>query len=288
MSTVSDNLIEGNLIGTDPTGTSAQPNATLPMGTNVKLGFGIGLAGATGITIGGTSAAAHNVISGNAGVGIVMSAYIADLSDYDPSSGTQLATTGNLAIGNYIGVDTTGSALLGNVTGVIMEDAASNTLGGTAAAALNVISGNIDSGSDAVGIIGSAATDDVVLGDFIGTDSTGSMAIADYGGVFVGDVETYNAYPFTAATGTASDATIGGTAAGAGNLVASNLHDGIDIDGTSGMGNESAGDLVAGNTVGGALERGRKRLQWYSYPVHDRSACRWKFHWAQHHPRYPS
>ena len=51
-----DNLVEGNRIGTDITGTVAI--------TNGQMGLCI-LNGATGNTIGGTAAGAGNVISGN-------------------------------------------------------------------------------------------------------------------------------------------------------------------------------------------------------------------------------
>ena len=53
-------LIEGNLVGVDVTGVVALPNKT----------SGIRIAGPTNCTIGGTIAAAANVISGNGGDGV--------------------------------------------------------------------------------------------------------------------------------------------------------------------------------------------------------------------------
>ena len=246
LSTVSDNLIEGNLIGTNAAGTGGDGNGALPMGSNVPLGYGLGIAGATGTTIGGTSSAGRNVISDGLGSGITMTAYIKDLSDYDPSSGEQLATTGNLAIGNYIGVDATGLAGLGNVFGVIVAGAASNTIGGTATGATNVISANE---STAIAIMGASATDDVLLGNYIGTDSTGNVAQANLGtGVYIGDAASFSTPPITFATGVPSGATIGGTAAGAGNVIASNTGDGIAILGT--IATKSTGDSILANSIG--------------------------------------
>ena len=177
-----------------------------------------------------------------------MTAYIKDLSDYDPSSGQQLTTTGNLVAGNYLGVDSTGLTALGNDIGVLMADASSNTLGGTAAGATNVISANQGGAVDSVAIIGSAATGDAVLGNDIGTNSTGTSALPDFGGVFVGDVATYDSNTLTAAAGVASGATIGGTAAGSGNLIASNTGNGIAILGT--IATKSTGDSILTNPIG--------------------------------------
>jgi hypothetical protein len=97
-------------------------------------------------TIGGTTAAARNVISGNGAWGI-------RISDAE--------STGNKVQGNYIGTDVTGTVTdpdgtpnngdeLGNgLNGVLIQTgAANNTIGGTTAAARNIISGNGNSGSN--------------------------------------------------------------------------------------------------------------------------------------------
>ena len=65
----SGGAIEGNDIGTDVTGTLAIPNATEdPSEYAIVLGNG-----ASNVTIGGTTVAARNVISGNDGDGILIS-----------------------------------------------------------------------------------------------------------------------------------------------------------------------------------------------------------------------
>ncbi len=93
--------------------------------------------------VGGTTLGAGNVISGN-GTGVYLS---------DGTTGVQIE-------GNYIGVDTTGTAALGNYYyGVLIGGpsarpvlntggSANNTVGGTATGAANVISGNGADGYD--------------------------------------------------------------------------------------------------------------------------------------------
>ena len=79
--------------------------------------------GASNITIGGSSAGQGNVISGNL-------------------TGIELDTPNNTVEGNLIGTNAAGSAALGNSIGVLLDDSAGSTIGGTAAGAGNLISGN--------------------------------------------------------------------------------------------------------------------------------------------------
>jgi hypothetical protein len=115
------NLVQGNLIGLDA---SSQAFAGA---TNA----GVLINHSNASTIGGTTAAARNVISGNAnGVNIE-------------------AGTANVVEGNDIGTDTTGTSAIGNGaggTGVVLGNSTNNTVGGTSAAARNVISGNAGNG----------------------------------------------------------------------------------------------------------------------------------------------
>ncbi|MGI8967641.1 MAG: hypothetical protein ACR2GA_00855, partial [Chloroflexota bacterium] len=109
------NTIEGNLLGTSPSGTVAMGNG----------GPNVGLSAASGNTIGGTTTGARNVISGDAGAGV--SLYL---------------STGNTIEGNYIGTDVTGAKALGNNLGVYANQSSGNTIGGSSSSARNVISGN--------------------------------------------------------------------------------------------------------------------------------------------------
>ena len=153
-----DNLVQGNLIGTNSVGTAAIPN-----------GAGVIVQGSTGNTIGGAASGAGNVISGNTRDGVEI---------------TGAGTSGNLVAGNLVGTTAAGTAALGNgVNGVEIDtDASSNTIGGTAAAAWNVISGN--SGD---GVFVEDSTSDVIQGNLIGTDVTGTVALGNSGfGVEIG------------------------------------------------------------------------------------------------------
>ena len=140
--------IQGNLIGTDVTGALDMEDT----------GDGVLLTRATNVAIGGTSAAARNVISGNQQNGLEI--------DGTPATNTVVQ-------GNYIGVDVTGAASLANVNRGISLDSDNVTIGGSAPGAGNVISAN-----GGIGIIlGGSAT--VVKGNFIGTDPTGTVALGN-------------------------------------------------------------------------------------------------------------
>jgi len=79
-----DNVIEGNFIGTDATGTAALPNRS----------DGIVVSSGPNNTIGGTIPGARNLISGNNGDGVV------------------LLASSNVVQGNFIGTNVTGSVAL--------------------------------------------------------------------------------------------------------------------------------------------------------------------------------
>src|SRR5262249_28750367 len=84
----------------------------------------------------------------------------------------------NLVTGNFIGTDVSGRLNLGNVhNGVLVKDAPGNTVGGTAAGARNLISGN---GFTGVLISDAGATANVVQGNFIGTNAAGTAAVDIY------------------------------------------------------------------------------------------------------------
>ncbi len=132
------NQVRGNYLGTNAAGTAALANGN---GVIINLG-------ATNNTIGGTAAGQANVISGNTFDGVRM-------LDSD--------TSANTVAGNLIGTNAAGTADLGNsVHGVsIFNGAHDNTVGGTVAAARNVISGNDVNG---VSISAPGSTGNSVLG----------------------------------------------------------------------------------------------------------------------------
>ena len=84
-----------------------------------------------GTTIGGTTALARNVISGNRGSGVVVEG----------------DSAGTLVEGNYVGIDPTGTQPLGNAgSGVSIDISPSTTIGGSTQDSGNVISANAQAG----------------------------------------------------------------------------------------------------------------------------------------------
>jgi len=153
----SGTIVQGNLIGTDPTGTAAIPNASA----------GLDITDSVNNVVGGSSPAARNVISGNNGTGVFVWG----------------AATGNTIAGNYIGVDVTGTVDLGNTgRGIELNRAANNTIGGTAPGAGNVVSGN---NAEAIGVFNASASGNVIQGNLIGTNAAGTGAVGNSNGGIV-------------------------------------------------------------------------------------------------------
>jgi hypothetical protein len=224
------NTIEGDFIGTDPSGTAARANGN---------GGGIAVTTGNANTIGGTTPDARNLVSGNIGVGV------------------NLQTDGNTVSGNFIGTDVTGSVALGNSDrGVLVFGGSSDTVGGATPDARNVISGNGDRGVQFI-----SGSDHLLQGNYIGTDVTDSFAIpnGDEGveldgtaGVLVGGA--------TLVPGTGPGNVISGNigvgvsvfADPTGNQIEGNII-GADGTGTNPLGNSLDGVLLRGgpNAVGG-------------------------------------
>lgn len=197
------NTVQGNFIGTDASGTLSLGNG----GSG-----GIWIEGSPGNLIGGTNAADRNLISGNQGPGVYL-----------------LNCSGNTIQGNLIGMSLVGTIALGNGNnGVTVYNAPGNLVGGMVAAARNIISGNAGSG---LYLYGAGATSNLVWGNYIGTDVSGSLALGNGG-----DGVTAQG---------AGGNTIGGVAAGAGNLLSGNFQGGVGLKGAGANGN-----LVQGNLIG--------------------------------------
>lgn len=286
--------VQGNYIGTDWTGT--QVVATPGYGTDQ----GVRVESDRDSVIGGAQPGAGNVISGhNYGVyvwgdrpiggtqrlriqgnrmgstadgqgllwnnqGVYVDGYVGDGWDMEVSDiqiGGIQSEEGNLIAGssqgiivrgpgvhaariqgNKIGTDIDGIDSLRNGTGVMVDNASGVVIGGTAAGAGNVISGNDGNG---VTIVGAGATGNTIQGNYIGTDVTGTARLGNGGfGVLIDDNSSGN--------------TVGGTTAEARNVISGNLL-GIQIsDGSSGnvvqgnyIGPTASGDGHLGNTHGG-------------------------------------
>ena len=198
------NLIVGNYIGVAPDGITDAGNAS----------DGIQIVNANNNTIGGLTPADRNVIAGNAGDGI----------DIQSSDGT-------LVVGNYIGVDATGAGSLGNDTaGVFINLSAGNTIGGTTAAARNIISANALHG---IFVNGNGANNNTIQGNYIGLSASGAAASGlgnGVRGIFLDNGSMLNV--------------IGGATTGAGNVISGNTDHGI------GLNAGSNGNTIQGNLIG--------------------------------------
>jgi parallel beta-helix repeat protein len=224
------NTVAGNWIGTDATGTSAAPNAG--QGVFVQSNANV---------IGGLVASDRNVISGNV------------------KNGVQLYTTatGNHVRGNYIGTNAAGSAAVPNQKcGVSIYAARGNVIGGLRATARNVISGN---SADGVLIASDGASGNKVLGNYIGTDATGTRPVGNLlYGVEVSQPDNFIGGPTSAARNVISGNAKSGVAlylaTATGNRVLGNFI-GTDRSGLRAVGNGGRGVDVtngpSGNYVGG-------------------------------------
>jgi hypothetical protein len=192
-------IIQGNLIGTNALGTAAVANTL----------NGISISTGASHVIGGSTAASRNIISGNQINGIFIN-----------------SSTNNFVQGNYIGTNLAGAAAIPNVSTGVLVFAFNNTIGGSAAGARNVISGNgtgvrVDTGSG----------NTVIQGNAIGTTADGVSSLPNTSdGVFISGGNT---------------TTVGGTTAAQANVIAFNGARGVGV--ASGTANRITLNSVRGN-----------------------------------------
>ncbi len=141
--------------------------------------------------------------------------------------GIRVESDGNFIVGNFVGTNAEGTASAANGVGVHVLGA-NNTIGGTSATDRNLLSGNTSGGG--LVLEGATATGNIVQGNLMGTNASGTAAVPNIGAVgFVN----------------AADNTIGGTAIDAGNLLSGNTNDGLVTFGAA-----TAGNIVQGNFIG--------------------------------------
>lgn len=147
----SDNTIQGNIIGTDASGTKLLGNHW----------NGIALTTSGRNLIGGAEEGNANLISGNDGSGIVLN-----------------GSYHNFIKGNRIGTDITGKISMGNKkTGIRINAGGSfNLIGGTVPGEGNLVSGN---GQNGVWIV--EGDKNLVQGNLIGTDVSGTLSLSNGG-----------------------------------------------------------------------------------------------------------
>jgi len=198
-------------------------------GTGIKANqAGVYIASSPDNVIGGATATQRNLISGNSrGVDIVGS-----------------GSTNTTIQGNYFGLDVSGTLVLPNSSGVHSGAGASGTVvGGAGPGEGNVFAGN---SFEAIGIAGGANT--VIQGNLIGVDASGE-AIPVGSGFREGINLASTSHPV-----------IGGTAVGAGNVIAGALGAGLYLLNVTGaliqgnrIGTSRSGTLRMGNGAGVSL-----------------------------------
>jgi uncharacterized repeat protein (TIGR01451 family) len=240
LSIAGSDTIEDDFIGTDPTGTIAKVNSGAGVYVQVKSNNNV---------------ISDNLISGNDNNAIYLNGQL--------FAATNPSTSGNLITGNLLGTDITGTQVIGNKgSGIAIQNAPNTTIGGTTPAARNIISGN-GSGLQ----LYDNSDDSVIEGNYIGTDITGEVALGNTGsnGFFDDDLVFQGI----------SNSTVGGTVAGAGNVISGSTNNGIDCfvigsenlaiqgnligtdaTGTRSLGNKNDGIVIAGPagvTIGGTV-----------------------------------
>jgi Thrombospondin type 3 repeat len=149
----------------------------------------------------------------------------------DGCPGVQVSS-GNLLEGNYVGTTSTGLTIppppASRQIFAVLIDGAPGNFFGNAGGSQNLVSGNLTG----IQIQGAGATGNVVQRNYIGLDANGG---ADLGNQASGLVLANGA----------SNNTVGGTVAGAGNVISGNDNHGIEINGGT-----STGNMVHGNHIG--------------------------------------
>ena len=197
-----DNRITGNYVGVNSDATAAAGNYN-----GIEL-----VSGAHDNTIGGVTPAERNIVSGNQHVGI-------RISDAHR----------NTIIGNYVGVDRTGTNAVPNYDGICAEGRSrGNLIGGAKPGERNIASGNVAYGVD---LFGWGVQDNIIRGNYIGTDVTGTKAIPNTYGLLFDDRSSRNI--------------VGGLGDGEGNLISGNTAFGAYF-----YNNGTCSNVVCGNRIG--------------------------------------
>ncbi len=237
MADSNNNVVTGNMVGLTADGLSRLPNAST----------GIEIRGtSSGNRVGGLSSGERNYASGNDGIGVqILGSMQAD--------GSCKAPEHNVVQGNYLGLDVNGGRISpsGNRgEGIALHVCARhNTIGGTTAAARNIISGNAADGVelDSTGGPGGtlAVCDNVVQGNYIGLSPSG-LGRRD------------NLDDGVGLDNGACNNLVGGTEVGARNYISGNSNDGVDI-----AHNGSNGNVVEGNVIGLGVNNTTIHNGWY-------------------------
>ena len=237
----SGNIVAGNFIGTDVTGTIAVPNGGGFFGAAVGVFKSNNRIGTDGNGI--ADEVEGNVISGNSAHGVRLGEF-----------------GGHILAGNHIGVNATGTAVLPNSNaGVFTSSLNTDRIGTNGDGVSDAQERNIISGNGGVGIAIASSDGAIVAGNYIGTDVTGTVALGN-GSVGIQVTQSNNSRIGTDANGIADAAernVISGNSGGilfntfsnVGNVVAGN-YIGVDVTGMNALGNTGVGVSVLGARIG--------------------------------------
>jgi titin len=202
--------IQGNYIGTDVTGSRA----------NGTYNIGLQLLTSSNVLVGGTAPGAGNLISGHNQGGIEIS-----------------ESSNNVVQQNLVGTDASGTKVIGNgQLGIWDQRGNANVIGGTSVAARNVFSGNGYYGVELLDTV-----NDVVQGNFIGTDSSGLRALANGQGGILLDMTDPTIV---------SGSLVGGNTVGAGNLISANSGYGVVDEWSHAGAVPATTNQIIGNRIG--------------------------------------
>ena len=197
-------VIEGNFIGVEVDGVTARAN----------FNNGILIENSALNIVGGARPEARNILSGN-------------------STGVRLLNAGSTAnriFNNYIGTTASGQERLGNSTGIVIQNAPGNQIGGAGLLEGNVISGNSSHG---INLFSNGSTNNSILGNFVGTDPSGTVDLGNNsGGINLGGGDHNE---------------IGRIDSGAGNTIAFNQGDGVSVVSFNSTGNAIRGNSISEN-----------------------------------------
>jgi CSLREA domain-containing protein len=122
---------------------------------------------------------------------------------------------GNVVETCYVGMALDGVTAAGNSgSGIVLESSSNNRIGGTSKSQRNLISGNTGKGNGG-GILMNGGSGNIIQGNFIGTDITGTLDRGNQGRGIALNGATNN--------------TIGGPEPGAGNLISGNRATGVRL-----------------------------------------------------------
>jgi hypothetical protein len=237
----SNNLVQGNYIGVNAAGTAALPNESGIVFFN----------NAPNNTIGGSTAAHKNVVSGNRNIGISIE-----------------SSNSNVVRGNFIGTNAAGDAAISNLSENLQVSASSNTLIGGSTATTGTAPGNVVL---SIFVVGGAQT--LIQGNLIGTNAAGT---ADINGFFFGvsiwgDAIVGGSTPGTrnVISGFGEGISFANSGGGSvlGNFIGTDITGTVAIPNTTGISvgtnmkgtkiggtNEGEGNVISGNAIGVRLE----------------------------------